>query len=134
MRNFELGPLQLWCGVSPLPKCAPGGSTICENRITVTMSSWRRAAVDLLEELDLVLEPAELGIVVLDVARREVADLLHLDVVDHRGEDFLARAVAKPTVIQTTWPRSYFEVLSPSRIVAVFGPASAGRRRPRSRS
>src|SRR6478735_3179584 len=54
-----------------------------------------RAAVDLFEELDLVLEPAELGVVVLDVARREVADLLHLDVVDAGSEDFLARAVAE---------------------------------------
>src|SRR6187551_1832594 len=52
-------------------------------------------AVDLLEELDLVLEPAELRVVVLDVARREGVDPLHLDVVDHRGEDFLARAVAE---------------------------------------
>src|SRR5260221_12647811 len=51
------------------------------------------AAIDLLEELDLVLQPAELRVVVLDVARRDVADPLHLDVVDHRGEDFLARAV-----------------------------------------
>jgi hypothetical protein len=53
------------------------------------------AAVDLFEELDLVLEPAKLRVVVLDVARREIADLLHLDVVDHRGEDFLARAVTE---------------------------------------
>ena len=58
-------------------------------------SSDDRPAVDLLEELDLVLEPAELGVVVLDVAPRELADLLHLDVVDHRGEDLLARAVAE---------------------------------------
>ena len=54
-----------------------------------------RPAVDLLEELALVLEPAELGVVVLDVAAREVVELLHLDVVDHRGEDLLARAVAE---------------------------------------
>ena len=54
-----------------------------------------RAAVDLLEELDLLLEAAELGVVVLDVAWREVGDLLHLDVVDHCRKDFLARAVAE---------------------------------------
>src|SRR6187397_1772048 len=54
-----------------------------------------RPPVDLFEELDLVLEPAELRVVVLDVARREIADVLRLDVVDHRGEDFLARAVAE---------------------------------------
>ncbi len=28
----------------------------------------------------------------------------------------------KPTVIQTTWPRSYLPLLSPSRIVAVLRP------------
>ena len=32
-------PVQLWCGVSPLPRCVWGGSTIWEKRITVTMSS-----------------------------------------------------------------------------------------------
>src|SRR3954468_10548961 len=53
------------------------------------------AAVDLFEELDLLLEPAELGVVVLDVARRELGNALHLNVVDHGGEDLLARAVAK---------------------------------------
>jgi hypothetical protein len=54
-----------------------------------------RPAVDLLEELALVLEAAELGVVVLDVAPGEVFELLHLDVVNDRGEDFLARAVAE---------------------------------------
>src|SRR6476661_7530273 len=54
-----------------------------------------RLAVDLFEELDLLLEPAELRVVVLDVARREFGDALDLDVVDHRGEDLLARAVAE---------------------------------------
>src|SRR4051794_7924491 len=54
-----------------------------------------RPAVDLLEELALVLEAAELGVVVLDVAPGKVFELLHLDVVDDRAEDFLARAVAE---------------------------------------
>src|SRR5690348_928375 len=54
-----------------------------------------RAAVDLFEEVDLVLEAAELGVVVLDVAAGELVQALHLDVVDHRGEDLLARAVAE---------------------------------------
>src|SRR6201746_336618 len=54
-----------------------------------------RAAVDLLEELALVLGPAELGVVVLDVAAGKIFQLLHLDIVDDRGEDLLARAVAK---------------------------------------
>ena len=53
-----------------------------------------RAAVDLREEVDRLLEAAELGVVVLDVARGELLDPLHLDVVDHRGEDLLARAGA----------------------------------------
>src|SRR5690349_15328199 len=55
-----------------------------------------RAAVELLEELDRLLEAAELGVVVLDVAARELAGPLHLDLVDHRREDLLARAVAEP--------------------------------------
>src|SRR5262249_21386875 len=59
----------------------------------VVVGDWH--PVDLLEELDLLLEPAELRVVVLDVAGREVADLLDLDVVDHRGEDFLAWAVTE---------------------------------------
>ena len=54
-----------------------------------------RLSIDLFEELDLLLEPAELRIVVLDVARRELGDALHLDVVDHRREDLLARAMAE---------------------------------------
>src|SRR3954453_12386927 len=54
-----------------------------------------RAAVDLLEEAGLLLEAAELGIVVLDVAPAEVAGALDLDVVDHRGEDLLPLAVAE---------------------------------------
>ena len=54
-----------------------GFSTICEKRTTVTMSSIvDLAAVDLLEEVDQLLVAAELGVVVLDVARREVATRL----------------------------------------------------------
>src|SRR5436189_5483368 len=52
-----------------------------------------RTAVDLLEEVDRLVEPAELGVVVLDVAGRELRDLLHLDVVYDRREDLFARAV-----------------------------------------
>src|SRR3712207_2566502 len=52
------------------------------------------AAVDLLEEVDGLLDPAELRVVVLDVPRREVPDLLDLHLVDHGREDLLARAVA----------------------------------------
>ena len=50
-------------------------------------------SVDLAQEADRLVEPAELGVVVLDVTGGEVAHALHLDVVDHRGEDLLARAV-----------------------------------------
>src|SRR5437762_1887433 len=41
-----------------------------------------RAAVDLLQEVDLLVQAAELGVVVLDVAWREVAYALDLDRVD----------------------------------------------------
>src|SRR5919201_3765333 len=47
------------------------------------------AAVDLLQEVDHLVEPPELRIVVLDVARREVLDLLDLHAVDDRLEDLL---------------------------------------------
>src|SRR5829696_5376485 len=48
-------------------------------------------AVDLLQEVDHLIEPAELRIVVLDVAGGEVLDLLDLDAVDHGVEDLLPR-------------------------------------------
>src|SRR5690349_4203775 len=54
-----------------------------------------RAAVDLLEEAELLLEAAELRVVVLDVAPGQLAGPLHIDVVDHGGEDLLPRAVAE---------------------------------------
>src|SRR5215218_8825708 len=50
--------------------------------------------IDLLEEVHGLVATAELRVVVLDVARRELLDPLDLDVVDHRGEDLLARLVA----------------------------------------
>src|SRR3954469_21198666 len=49
--------------------------------------------VDLLEEVHELLRPAELGVVVLDVTRRQVLDPLDLHVVDHRMEELLARGV-----------------------------------------
>src|SRR5215207_6349518 len=49
------------------------------------------AVVDLLEEVDELLGAAELGVVVLDVARRELLDALHLDVVDDGVKQLLAR-------------------------------------------
>src|SRR5215216_366109 len=45
------------------------------------------AAVDLLEEMDHFVEAAELGVVVLDVARRELVDALDVHRVDHGLED-----------------------------------------------
>jgi hypothetical protein len=45
--------------------------------------------------VDHLVEPAELRVVVLDVARRELAHLLDLNRVDHRLEDPLARGVLK---------------------------------------
>src|SRR4051812_14697619 len=49
--------------------------------------------VDLLEEMDHLVVPAELGVVVLDVPRRQVLDPLDVDLVDDRLEDLLARRV-----------------------------------------
>src|SRR6185312_11817162 len=54
-----------------------------------------RPAVDLFEEAAGLVEPPELRVVVLDVTPTEARQRLHLDVVDHRGEEFLARAVAE---------------------------------------
>ena len=72
--------------------------------------------------MDHLVEAAELGVVVLDVARGEVAHLLDLDrsitasKICSRGECW------KPTVTSTTSPLRYFLLLSPSRIVAVLRP------------
>ena len=69
-----------------------GFSMICEKRTTVTVSSIVTGRpVNILEEVDHLLVAAELRIVVLDVARREVLHLLDLDLVDDRLENFLAR-------------------------------------------
>jgi hypothetical protein len=51
------------------------------------------APVDLLEEVHELLGAAELGVVVLDVARGQVLDPLDLDVVDDRLEELLPRGV-----------------------------------------
>src|SRR3954465_6887216 len=51
------------------------------------------APVDLLEEVDHLVVAAELGVVVLDVPRRQVLDPLDVDLVDDRIEDLLARRV-----------------------------------------
>jgi hypothetical protein len=40
-----------------------------------------------------LLGAAHLGVVVLDLARREVREPFHVDLVDHRVEHVLARAV-----------------------------------------
>ena len=68
---------------------------IAEKRITVTMSSLGDlAVVELAQEVRHLLGAADLRVVVLDLARRELVEPLHLDLVDHRVEDVLARAVA----------------------------------------
>jgi hypothetical protein len=51
------------------------------------------ATVDLLEEVDHLVHATELGVVVLNVARGQVADALDLDLVDDRVEDLLPRGV-----------------------------------------
>ena len=77
-----------------LGELASGVSLISEKRTTVTTSSSaHRAAVDLLEEVDRLVQAAELRVVVLDVARGELLDALDLDLVDHGQEDLLARRV-----------------------------------------
>jgi hypothetical protein len=43
--------------------------------------------------VDELLGAAELGVVVLDLARRQVLDPLDLDAVDHRVKELLARRV-----------------------------------------
>jgi len=52
--------------------------------------------VDLLEEFDQLLVAAELGVVVLDVARGEIAQARDFDLVDDGLEDPLARGVLVP--------------------------------------
>src|SRR5882672_678958 len=52
------------------------------------------AVVELAQEARHLVGPADLGIVVLDLARRELAEGLHLDLVDDGLEDALARAEA----------------------------------------
>src|SRR5436190_19614243 len=49
--------------------------------------------VDLAQEANRLVEATKLGVVVLDVARGEIPDALHLHAVDHRGKDLLAGAV-----------------------------------------
>jgi hypothetical protein len=51
------------------------------------------AAVDLLEEVHELLRAAELRVVVLDVARRELLDPLDIHAVEHGVEELLARGV-----------------------------------------
>src|SRR5688500_3978126 len=52
--------------------------------------------VQLAEEAGELLRPPDLGIVVFDLTGRELRHALDLDLVDHRVEDPLARAVARP--------------------------------------
>src|SRR5688500_20210217 len=52
--------------------------------------------VELREERGEVFGPPDLGVVVLDLARGEVAKRLHVDLVDHGVEDLLAGAEPDP--------------------------------------
>src|SRR4051812_46186550 len=52
------------------------------------------AVVELAEEHDELVERAQLGVVVLELARRDIAETLDLDLVDHGVEDVRARAEA----------------------------------------
>src|SRR3954470_23026520 len=52
------------------------------------------AVVELAEEAGHLVGASDLGVVVLDLPRRQLAERLDLDLVDHRVEDVLARAEA----------------------------------------
>ena len=52
------------------------------------------AVVELAQEVRHLLVPPHLGVVVLDLARRELVEPLDLDLVDHRVEDVLPRPEA----------------------------------------
>ena len=80
------------------------------------------APVDLLEEVDHLVDPAELRVVVLDVAGGQVLDPLDLDLVDHRVEDLLARRVLVADRHQHAVVLAVLVDLSPRRIVAVLRP------------
>ena len=54
-----------------------------------------RTVVEAREPLRELVEPPELGVVVLYLARRQLREGLHLDLVDHRVEDLLALPVAR---------------------------------------
>src|SRR5918995_311057 len=55
-----------------------------------------RPVVELSEEGGHLLSPADLGVVLLELPRRTLAERLHLDLVDDRVEDLLARPVPQP--------------------------------------
>src|SRR3954447_20873920 len=50
------------------------------------------AVVELAEEVGHLVGAADLRVVVLDLPRRQLAERLHFDLVDHSIEDMLARA------------------------------------------
>src|SRR4051812_41394234 len=52
------------------------------------------AVVELAQEVGHLVVAADLRVVVLDLPRRQLAERLHLDLVDHRVEDVLTRAEA----------------------------------------
>src|SRR5579862_1812948 len=54
------------------------------------------AVVELAQEVRHLLRAADLGVVVLDLPRREVAQPFHLDLVDHRVENVLPRPETRP--------------------------------------
>src|SRR5690349_20140148 len=54
------------------------------------------AVVELAEEVGELVDVPDLRVVVLDLARRDLLQLLHLDLVDDRVEDLLAHAEALP--------------------------------------
>ena len=110
--------------------------TICEKRITVTVSSSETGRLySRAEPLDELVDAPDLGVVVLDLTRRELAERLDVDLVDHGVEDLLALAVACAdehgddhalAVLRRTCRRA-----GSSRSC---GPSGAGRPRPASRS
>ena len=85
----------------------------------MTVSRPRPRGCRAAEEEHELVERAQLGVVVLELARGDVAEALDLDLVDDRVEDVRARAEALAGEHLQAQPLRYLALLSPRRIVTV---------------